>query len=110
VNSPIGLINGSTVAPFRETPQNYPSVSSIPAGQLTGPLYPFRGYEFYDGPNELKTSSFYGYKSDSRNRASTISMLRQDQFRYADRCILLLLLLLLLLFLLLLLLLNDLSS
>jgi hypothetical protein len=26
-----------------------------------GPFYPRRGYEFYDGPNELRTSQFYGF-------------------------------------------------
>lgn len=65
--------------PYRSIPKtNRPA--DIPPGYQLGPYYPIRGYEFYDGPNELRNLRCYAYHADPLRDAACISMLRDDQF------------------------------
>lgn len=64
---------------------NWPPIADIPAGHQIGPYHPLRGYEFYDGPNEIRNVKFFNFKDNSRRKASAISMLRDDQFHIQQR-------------------------
>jgi len=78
--------NVGVVSSSQNNSGNYDWIDGVPGTYRTIPKsasYPIRGYEFYDGPNELRNCRFYNFRPSERRNASAISMLRQDQFSIA---------------------------